>query len=89
MRLVAFDSSEQLAGDLREGWIDSLVVQDPFRMGYDSTRAIALKLRGETPAPYVDTGVRLILREELDQPAVRAHLFPDLSPYLGTKSAHP
>jgi ribose transport system substrate-binding protein len=87
VKLVAFDCSEQLAADLRDGWIDSIVVQDPFRMGYDSTRMVALSLRGERPAPYVDTGVRLITRDQLDEPAVRAHLFPDLSPYLGT-TAH-
>jgi ribose transport system substrate-binding protein len=86
VKLVAFDCSVQLAADLSEGWIDSIVVQDPFRMGYDSTRMVALKLRGQTPDPLIDTGVRLILREQLDEPAVKAHLFPDLSPYLGTSA---
>src|SRR5713226_6617788 len=39
-KLVAFDASDQLIADLRGGTIDSLVVQNPFRMGYESTRAI-------------------------------------------------
>ena len=25
---------------LRRGWIDSIVVQNPFRMGYEATRAV-------------------------------------------------
>ena len=46
MKLVAFDASDQLIAELREGLIDSIVVQNPFRMGYESTRAIGLKLSG-------------------------------------------
>ena len=40
VKLVAFDALEQLIASLREGGIDSLVVQNPFRMGYESTRAM-------------------------------------------------
>ncbi|MEZ5357154.1 MAG: substrate-binding domain-containing protein, partial [Bryobacteraceae bacterium] len=39
VKLVAFDASEQLVRDCEEGWIDSIVVQDPFKMGYESTHA--------------------------------------------------
>ncbi len=83
VRLVAFDSSEQLVADLKAGWIDSLVVQDPFRMGYESTRAIGLKLAGRVPPRTVDSGVRLVLADELEGADVRALLFPDLGAYLG------
>ena len=33
VKMVAFDASEQLMQDCRDGWIDSLVVQNPFKMG--------------------------------------------------------
>ena len=56
VKLVAFDASDQLIADLREGAIDSIVVQNPFRMGYESTRAIGLKLSGQTPERKVDSG---------------------------------
>ncbi len=62
VKLVAFDASEQLIADLREGAIDSLVVQNPFRMGYESTRAIGLNLRGEQVERRVDSGATLIRR---------------------------
>jgi ribose transport system substrate-binding protein len=81
-RLVAFDASEQLVADLREGWIDSLVVQNPFRMGYEAVRAVGLKLRGETPPPLVDSGATLVLGEDLDKPEIRELLFPDIRRYL-------
>jgi ribose transport system substrate-binding protein len=82
VRMVAFDASEQLVQDVRDGWIDSLVVQNPFRMGYESVRAIGQKLRGEAPPAAVDSGCRLILASQLDDPAVQEYLFPDLRPWL-------
>lgn len=80
--LVAFDASEQLVADLEAGYIDSLVVQNPFRMGYEATRAVGLHLRGEAPPKAVDSGAALIRAADLTKPDVRALLFPDLKPYL-------
>jgi ribose transport system substrate-binding protein len=54
---------DQLLADLRSGAIDSLIVQNPFRMGYQSTRAIGLKLAGRTQTANIDSGVTLIRRE--------------------------
>lgn len=82
VKLVAFDASEQLIADLRDGWIDSLIVQDPFRMGYEATKAVALKLRGGTPAAHMDSPAVLVKKEDLEKPEVKALLFPDLKPYL-------
>jgi ribose transport system substrate-binding protein len=82
VKLVAFDASEQLLADLREGVIDSIVVQNPFKMGYESTRAIGLKLRGETPPRRQDSGSALILKQDLDRPEIKELLFPDIQKYL-------
>ncbi len=82
VKMVAFDASDQLIADLREGWLDSIVVQNPFRMGYEATRAVGLKLAGQTPAPLVDSGATLVLPEDLDRPDIRALLFPDIQRYL-------
>ncbi len=83
VKLVGFDASEPLVTALKEGWIDSLVVQNPFRMGYESTRAVCRHLAGEPVAPTVDSGVRIVLRDELEKPDVKELLFPDLKPWLG------
>jgi ribose transport system substrate-binding protein len=82
VKLVAFDASDQLIDALRDGAIDALVVQNPFRMGYEATRAIGLRLRGETPPRTVDSGATLVRREDLDRPEVRALLYPDITSYL-------
>ncbi len=78
VKLVAFDASEQLLDDLRAGWIDSLIVQDPFRMGYESVRAIGLHLRGQPPPRETDSGARLIRAADLSLPDIQALLFPAL-----------
>ena len=82
VKLVAFDASDQLIGDMQSGYIDSLVVQDPFRMGYESARAIGMKLRGETPVPRLDLPPALIRAADLEKPHVKALLHPDIDQYL-------
>jgi ribose transport system substrate-binding protein len=77
-KLVAFDASEQLIGDLKEAWIDSLVVQNPFKMGYEAVRAVGLKLAGQAPAAEVDSGATLVVRENLETPEIRGLLFPEV-----------
>jgi ribose transport system substrate-binding protein len=84
VKLVAFDASDQLIADLRDGVIDSLVVQNPFRMGYESTRAIGLKLAGQAPQAKIDSGATLVRREHLEKPEIKALLHPDIQQYLGT-----
>lgn len=83
VKLVAFDASEQLLADMQSGWIDSIVVQDPFRMGYEATRAIGRILKGEKPPAAIDSGARLIRPADLNAPDVKALLFPDIQRYLG------
>ena len=87
VKMVAFDASEQLAADCRAGWIDSLVVQDPFRMGYESTLAVVRYRKGEHPPRRVDSGVRLIERAQLDHPEVRRFCSPTSASIWSTNRA--
>ncbi|MBM3747773.1 MAG: substrate-binding domain-containing protein [Acidobacteria bacterium] len=82
VRLVGFDSSPTLLDDLKSGAIDSLVVQHPFKMGYEAVMAAVKKLRGETPPRFHDLPPRLITRENLGDPDVQQQLNPDLKKYL-------
>ncbi len=84
VKLVAFDASDQLVQDLKAGWIDSLIVQNPFKMGYESTKAVLLKLKGGAPQPakYLDSGATLVKAADLDKPEVKELLFPDIQKYL-------
>lgn len=76
VQLVAFDASEALVADLREGWIDSLVLQDPYRMGYESARAIVEARTGGKPPARVDLPAVLITRDDLLAGRVAKQLLP-------------
>lgn len=82
VKLVGFDASDQLIADMKAGFIDSLVVQNPFKMGYESTRAIVQKLKGETPVANIDSGATLVKPDDLEKTQIKDLLFPDLSKYL-------
>jgi ribose transport system substrate-binding protein len=76
VKLVGFDASDALVADLKEGWIDSLVLQDPYRMGYDSVKAITRKINGETPAARQDLPATLATRDDLSAGRVAKQLLP-------------
>jgi len=84
VKLVGFDWSPTLLDDLRNGLIDSLVVQHPFKMGYESVRAAVASLNGQTPMKINNLAPRLLVREDLGKPDVEAQLNPDLKKYLGS-----
>ncbi len=69
--LVGFDSSPNLIDDLKSGAIDSLVLQNPFKIGYEAVKSMVAKLDGQTPPRLVDTGVKLLTRDNLDTPEMQ------------------
>jgi ribose transport system substrate-binding protein len=64
--LVGFDSSPNLIEDLKAGALDSLVLQNPYKMGYEGVKSIVDKLNGKEPARLQDTGVKLLTKENLE-----------------------
>ncbi|HYZ84066.1 MAG TPA: substrate-binding domain-containing protein [Bryobacteraceae bacterium] len=82
VKLVGFDSGPTLEADLKAGVIDSLVVQHPFQMGYESVVSAVKAIKGEAVAKKNDLAPRLVTREDLDKPEVQAQLNPDLKKYL-------
>ena len=83
VKLVGFDASDALIADLKDGWIDSLVLQDPYRMGYDSVQSITRTLKGETPAARVDLPATLATRDDLAAGRVAKQLLPGFVPVSG------
>jgi ribose transport system substrate-binding protein len=69
--LGGFDSSPNLIDDLKAGAIDSLVLQNPFKMGYEGVKAIVDKMNGQAPQRRMDTGVKLLTKENLDTPEMQ------------------
>jgi ribose transport system substrate-binding protein len=64
--LVGFDSSPNLVDDLKSGAIDSLVLQNPFKMGYEAVKAMVAKLDSQPSPRQIDTGVKLLSKDNLE-----------------------
>ncbi len=82
VKLVGFDFTPTLLDDLKSGLIDSLVIQNPFEMGYQTVITAVKYLDGKPVTKMVDMPPRLISLENLNNPEVQAHLHPDLKKYL-------
>jgi ribose transport system substrate-binding protein len=71
IKMVGFDAEKALIDGLRAGQIDALVVQNPFKMGYEGVKAVVMKLKGETVPKRIDTGVEVITKAVLDDPKIK------------------
>lgn len=82
VKMVGFDANTQSLLDLRQNDLQGIIVQNPFRMGYDGTLAVMKSLQGQPVEKRVDTGVTLVTRENMDQPAIKELIHPPLDEYL-------
>jgi ribose transport system substrate-binding protein len=82
VKLVGFDSSPALIEGLKDGVIDSLVTQNPFDMGYKTVKAAVSKLNGGTVERIQSLPAVVVTKDNLEDPSIRARLFPDLDRYL-------
>jgi ribose transport system substrate-binding protein len=80
---VGFDSSEKLVQALDAGEINALVLQNPMKMGYLGVKTMVQHLNGEPVEKRIDTGVAVVTKANMADPAVRDVLQPDLSQWLG------
>lgn len=74
IKMVGFDAEKALVDGLKSGEIDSLVVQNPFKMGYEGVRAVLANLDGKEVPSRIDTGVELITMGNLAQPKIKSLL---------------
>ena len=82
VKFIGFDASESLLKGMRDGHLDAVVVQDPVKMGYLGVKTVVAHIHGEKVEPRIDTGVRLVSREHMDDPDVQELLHPDLKRWL-------
>lgn len=74
--LIGFDNDDKLISFLRSGVIKALIVQDPYRMGYDGIKTALAASKGEKVEAFVDTGVNTITRQNMDSPRSQELLNP-------------
>ena len=80
--VIGFDASQNLVKGLRDGRIQGLVVQESVNMGYLGVKTLVAHIRGEQVPRRIDTGVRLVTPDVMDQPAVKELLEQNISKSL-------
>ena len=78
IKLIGFDSDDKLVKLLSDGSIAALVVQDPFRMGYEGVKTALAASKGEKVPANVDTGVNLITKENMNSERSKELLTPNV-----------
>ena len=74
IKMVGFDAEKALLDGLKAGQIDALVVQNPYKMGYEGVKAVAMAIKGQPVEKKIDTGVTVVTKDVLDKPEIKALL---------------
>ncbi len=74
IKMVGFDAEKALIDGLKAGQIDALVVQNPFKMGYEGVKAVAMSIKGQPVEKKMDTGVEVVTKPSLDKPEIKTLL---------------
>lgn len=76
IKLVCFDADEKLVGYLKDGVIAALLLQDPYRMGYDGVKTALAVSKGEKVPAFVDTGANLVTKANMNNDKEHKLLYP-------------
>jgi ribose transport system substrate-binding protein len=76
---VGFDSGEMEINAIRDGQLQGIVVQNPFRMGYLGVLTIVKHLKGEPVDARIDTGVMVVTPDNIDSPEAQQLVNPPIA----------
>jgi ribose transport system substrate-binding protein len=79
--LFGWDAGPDTIAVLKQGLVNSLVVQNPFKMGYDSLLATVKAIRTGSYGPSEDTGAAIVTKANLSSPAMQAVINPTCSTF--------
>lgn len=68
VKMVAFDPDKSLIDGLRSGEVSAIVVQDPYKIGYEGVKVLALFNKGQSSPRLIDTGVEVVTGDNLTDP---------------------
>jgi ribose transport system substrate-binding protein len=78
INVVAIGSDDALVKLLQDGVVAGLVVEDPFRMGYDGVKTAIAASKGEQTAANVDIAATLVTKANMDSARSRELLKPKI-----------
>ncbi len=74
IKMVGFDAEKALIDGLKADKIDALIVQNPYKMGYEGVKAVVAAIKGQPVEKKIDTGVSVVTKPDLDKPEIKALL---------------
>ena len=75
---VVYGSDDKLVKFLQDGTIAALIVQDPFRMGYDGVKTALAASKGEKVPASLDTGANIITKANMNSARSQELLNPEI-----------
>ena len=81
IRHVGFDATAQLIDAIRNKQLDSVVIQDPFKMGFLGVKTLVDHLQGKPVDKRIDTGVYLVTADNLDDEKFKTLLHPPIDEF--------
>lgn len=76
VKIVAFDAAEEEIQALKEGVIQALIVQNPYKMGYLGVKTAYDAIQGKPVEKRIDTGVTTVTMENINHPEIQKLLYP-------------
>jgi ribose transport system substrate-binding protein len=82
VKVVGFDAGTLIVDAMKRGDVQSIIVQNPLRMGYLAVMTLVQHLDGKPVGKRIDTGVWAVTPENMDTPEMKELLYPPLEKYL-------
>jgi ribose transport system substrate-binding protein len=76
VRIIGFDSTPEEISFMEMGTIQSLIVQNPYSMGYDGVKYAVDAIHGKSVPMNVNTGATVVDKENMYSPENQKLLFP-------------
>lgn len=76
--VVGFDNAPDEVKALESGTVSALVVQDPFKIGYESVMALKRMIDGEDVEESIDTGATLVTKDNLNDEDIQKLVNPPI-----------
>lgn len=74
--IIGWDAAPDEIKGVQDGEISALVVQNPFKMGYDGLNGVVQMVRTGSQVANEDTGVTFVTKANINDPKVQAILNP-------------
>ena len=78
VKLIGFDVNETMVEGMRAGTLHAMVLQDPFKMGFEAVKTAVDKINGQTPPKRIDLPAVVVTAANLDSPDMQRLVKPKI-----------